>query len=153
MSKTGLIFVFCLSVLLSGVEAQQNIKWRGTNYWGLGGKYEMAFDNYNLQTYTGKVIKIDTLSPTREMSYGVYMVIKNNTIEHTVHLGPGWYIMYQDIGFGVNQEVEVKGCRVTFEGKEFIMASEVNYKDKVLLLRDKEGIPSWCGYRKKSGTR
>jgi hypothetical protein len=150
MKRNGFIVIFCLSALLSGVDAQQNIKWRGSNYWGLTSKYEMAFDNYNLQTYLGKISKIDTISPLREMSYGVFMIIKNNTDEYTVHLGPGWYILFQDIGFGVGSDVEVKGCRVTLDNKEFIVASEVNYKDKVLKLRDEEGIPNWCAFRKKN---
>jgi hypothetical protein len=153
MKRTGLLVVLCMCGLFSAVQAQQGVKWRGSNFWGINGKYDMSYDKYNIQTYVGKVSKIDTISPSREMSYGVFMVIKDNNNEYTVHLGPAWYIMYQDIGFGVGNEVEVKGCRVTFEGKEFVMASEINYKDKVLLLRDKEGLPNWCAFRKKTGVR
>jgi hypothetical protein len=153
MKRAGVLFVLCFCGLLSGVQAQQGVKWRGSNFWGIAGKYDMLYDKYNIQTYVGKIAKIDTISPSREMSYGVFMVIKDNNNEYTVHLGPAWYMMYQDVVFGVGSEVEVKGCRVTFEGREFIMAAEVNFKDKVLLLRDKEGLPSWCAFRKKTGVR
>jgi hypothetical protein len=140
-----LVIAFCI---VSAAHSQ-NLRWRGSSMWGSGSKYEMLFDNFNVQTFQGKITKIDTLTPMRDMSYGVMLVLQSGNEDQVVHLGPGWYIMYQDINLGVGNEVEVKGAPASIDGKKFIMAVEVSSKDKVLQLRDKDGIPYWVGSRKK----
>jgi hypothetical protein len=45
--------------------------------------------------------------------------------------------------------VEVKGSRVTFEGKPAIIAAEVKKGDEVLKLRDENGFPMWSGWRRR----
>jgi hypothetical protein len=45
--------------------------------------------------------------------------------------------------------IEVKGSRVTFEGKPALIAAEVRKGDEVLKLRDEAGMPLWSGWRRK----
>lgn len=45
--------------------------------------------------------------------------------------------------------VEVKGSRVTVEGKPSIIAAELKKGDDVLILRDTGGIPAWSGWRRR----
>jgi len=44
--------------------------------------------------------------------------------------------------------VEVKGSRVTFDGKPVIIAAELKKDNNVLTLRDSSGIPAWSGWRR-----
>jgi hypothetical protein len=67
----------------------------------------------------------------------------------SVHLGPGWYIENQDVKIQPKDKLEVKGSRVTFEGKPVIIAAEVKKGDEVLKLRDKNGFPLWSGWRRR----
>ncbi|HEU4344281.1 MAG TPA: hypothetical protein VFU31_22205 [Candidatus Binatia bacterium] len=49
----------------------------------------------------------------------------------------------------LKDRVEVKGARITFEGKPAIIASEVKKGDEVLRLRDDAGFPVWAGWRRR----
>ncbi len=145
-----LVVTAMLSLLVSLTQAQHGVKFRGSDGWGLAGRYEQYFNKYNLQTFTGKITTIDTLAPFRDMSYGVQMTIEKDNRQHTIHLGPGWYIIYQDMGLTVGNEVEVRGCETSIEGKKVVMASYVKQlsKGRILRLRDEEGIPYWCAWRR-----
>ncbi len=149
--KVRLLAVMVLfSLVISQAQAQNVVKFRGSDGWGLNGRYEQYFNKYNLQTFTGKIIGIDTLAPFREMSYGVMLTIKKDNLEHTIHLGPGWYILYQDMGLMIGNDVEVRGCETSIEGKKVVMASYVKQlsKGRILRLRDEDGIPYWCAWRR-----
>jgi len=67
----------------------------------------------------------------------------------SVHLGPGWYIENQDIKIELKDNIEVKGSRITFEGKPAIIAAEVRNGDEVLKIRDENGFPFWSGWRQR----
>jgi len=83
------------------------------------------------------------------MNYGMHMVFKTDKETISVHLGPGWYIENQDVEIVPKDKIEVKGSRITFEGKPAIIAAEVKKADEVLMLRDASGIPAWSGWRRK----
>ena len=53
------------------------------------------------------------------------------------------------MNLGLKDVVEVRGARFMLEGKNVMAAFEVRYKDKVLLLRDEDGIPYWSAWRKR----
>lgn len=145
-----LVVTALLFLVVSQIQAQHGVKFRGSDGWGLGGRYEQYFNKYNLQTFTGKIIGIDTLAPFRDMSYGIQLAIKKDNREHTIHLGPGWYILYQDMGLALGNDVEVRGCETSIEGKKVVMASYVKQlsKGRILRLRDEDGIPYWCAWRR-----
>ena len=44
--------------------------------------------------------------------------------------------------------VEVKGSRITFQGKPAIIAAEITKDGQTLTLRDASGMPVWRGWRK-----
>jgi len=143
------VFVFVL-LIPAALHAQVSIKFRGSGHWCFGDRYDQAFINSNQETIVGKVMSIDTVTPFRDMGTGVCMVLKTEREDITVHLGPSWFILYQDMSLSVNdQNVEVRGCRTMINGKPVIMASTLVRGNKVLLLRDKDGIPYWCAWRPK----
>jgi hypothetical protein len=83
------------------------------------------------------------------MSYGVHLTVKTDKETISVHMGPGWFIEKQDIKIEPKDKVEVKGSRITFEGKPAIIAAEVKKGDELLKLRDENGFPSWIGWRRR----
>jgi hypothetical protein len=87
--------------------------------------------------------------PEKNMSYGVHIVLKTEAETIPVHLGPVWYIENQDVKIEATDKVEIKGSRITFEGKPAIIAKEVKRGDEVLILRDENGSPVWSGWRRR----
>jgi len=101
-----------------------------------------------VETIIGEVTSVDNITPLKGMSYGVHIMVKTEKETISVHLGPGWYIENQDIKIKPKDNVQVKGSRVTFEGKSAIIAGELKKGNDVLKLREEHGVPTWSGWRR-----
>ena len=62
-----------------------------------------------------------------------------------VYLGPGWFLEKQDLTFAPQDQVEITGSQITFQGKPALIAAQLKKGDKSLKLRDPAGIPAWAG--------
>jgi hypothetical protein len=82
------------------------------------------------------------------MSPGVHLTLKTEQGPVFVHPGPEWYVERLDAELAEGDPVEVKGSRVTYEGKPAIIAAEVKKGDDVLMLRDDGGVPNRAGWRR-----
>jgi len=47
--------------------------------------------------------------------------------------------------FNAKDNLEIRGSRVTSQGKPAIIAAEIRKGDQILKLRDENGIPAWSG--------
>ena len=79
------------------------------------------------------------------MSHGIRLMVETAKETVPVHLGPEWYVTNQDIQLQPNERVEIKGSRIIFNDKPAIIAAEVKKGDKILTLRDINGLPLWGG--------
>jgi len=150
MSISRTISVFAVIFIVhAATYAQIGIKFRGTSGWCVGDRYDQTFINTSQETMVGQVMSIDTITPIRDMSTGIQVVLKTDRNEEiAVHLGPSWFVLNQDINLSVNDKnIEVRGCRTMISGKPVLMASLLVKKEKMLLLRDTDGIPYWCAWR------
>jgi len=55
----------------------------------------------------------------------------------------------QDIKIETKDKIEVKGSRITFEGKQAIIAAKVKKGKEMLELRNEDGFPVWSGWRRR----
>jgi hypothetical protein len=151
MKKTG-ILIAAISILslflVTDSFAQRGIKWKGSGGWGMGTQYGKMYNPKTVKTISGDVVSMDRIIPIKGMCYGVHMMVKTKKETISVHLGPEWYIESQDVKIMPKDKVEVKGSRITFEGKPTIIASELRKGDQVLKLRDENGFPFWSGWRR-----
>lgn len=131
------------------VEAQTGRGWRGSGGGGTGAQYQRMFDPGTVETLAGEVTSVARMVPRKGMSSGIHLQLKTETGTLPVHLGPAWYIERLDMKIVKGDKLEIKGSRVTFEGKPAIIAAEVAKGDGVLVLRDASGIPAWAGWRKR----
>lgn len=148
----GALLAIALVTLLSAGESYSQppgIRWRGSGGWGPGNPYARMYDPKTVETITGQVVKVDRITPLKGMSGGVHMTVKTDGEQISVHLGPAFYLENQDVKIEPKDKVEVKGSRVTFEGKPAIIAAEVKKGDEVLRLRDDNGFPMWSGWRRR----
>jgi hypothetical protein len=152
MKKTG-ILIAAISILslflVTDSFAQIGIKWKGSGGWGMGTQYGKMYNPKTVETISGDVVSMDRIIPIKGMCYGVHMMVKTKKETISVHLGPEWYIESQDVKIMPKDKVEVKGSRITFEGKPAIIASELRKGDQVLKLRDENGFPFWSGWRRR----
>jgi hypothetical protein len=79
----------------------------------------------------------------------VHAIVRTDKGTTSIHLGPGWYIDNQELQLAPGDKIEVKGSRVTFEGKPALIAAEVRRGADVLVLRDAQGFPAWSGWRRR----
>lgn len=107
-----------------------------------------VYDPKTVQTVSGEVVRVEHVRSTRGMSGGVYLVLRTADATLAVHLGPAWYVDRQDLKVAVGDRIEVKGSRVTVDGKPALVAAEVKKGDHTLVLRDENGIPKWSGGRR-----
>jgi len=116
--------------------------------WGPGSPYGRMYDPKTVETVAGEITKIDKLVPMRGMHKGVHLLLKTNAPEPlVVHLGPDWYVERQEITLKPGDKIQVRGSRITFDGKPAVIAAEVTKDGKTLQLRDANGVPVWAGWR------
>ena len=146
--STLIVMLSIISILLVTESfAQQGMRWQ-KNEWGSETKYGRMYDPRTVETITGEVLSIDQFTPAKDMYYGIHLMVKTGQETVSVHLGPGWYIENQDIKIKPEDKVEVNGSRITFAGKPAIIAAKVRKGEQILTLRDKNGFPAWCGWRR-----
>ena len=150
MQKKGTVIVavtiFSLLFTFSSF-AQMGPMWKGSGGWGMGMQYGKMYDSKTVETITGEVVGIEKITPMKGMSHGVHVLLKTAKETISIHLGPDWYIGNQDIKIEPKDKLEVKGSRITLQGKPAIIASEIRKGNDVLKLRDENGFPVWSGWR------
>jgi hypothetical protein len=146
-----LIATMILLCLFAGTEAlaQKGMMWKGGGGWGTGTPYARMYNPNTLETIDGEVISVEQITPGKNMSSGVHIVLEADAETISVHLGPLWYMENQDVKIEAKDKVEIKGSRITFEGKPAIIAKEVKKGDEVLMLRDETGLAVWSGWRRR----
>lgn len=142
------LFAFVVSIfLVSESFAQGKIQWKGSGGWGMASSYGRLYNPDTVETIKGEVIKVDKIVPNKGMRYGIHLLIKTDSEDISVHLGPGWYVENQEIKIEPKDKISVKGSRITIKGNPAIIAAEVKKGDEILKLRDETGFPAWSGWR------
>jgi hypothetical protein len=148
-----LLSMAAMAVLLvtadSFAQRGPGMMWRGSGGWGPGSPYNKMYDPKTIETITGEVVSVSSITPNKGMGAGVYMSVNTGKETLSVHLGPSWYVENQDVKIEPKDKVEVKGSKITFGGKPAIIAMEVKKGDEVLKLRDDAGFPVWAGWRRR----
>ena len=155
MMKKYLLSLIALSIIVLAVMssdsfAQRGNKGQGKNIgWNTGSQYNRLYDKTTVETISGEVTAVETFIPSKGMSGGIHVILKNEKETISIHLGPSWYLDKKEIKIAVGDKISIKGSRITFEGKPTIIASLVSKGDDVLKLRDDNGYPLWSGSKRK----
>ena len=133
--------IFVSSLALAG-------RGQGSGGWGMGSSYQRMYNPTTVETVSGVVESVDKITPAKGMYSGIHLALKTDKETIAVHLGPEWYIERQDVKIDKGDKIEVKGSRITFDGKPAIIAAECKKGDGILMLRDSAGFPAWAGWRR-----
>lgn len=103
------------------------------------------FDESKVETLKGTVLFANhSHSRKGGRSYTVQFMLRTETDSIPVHLGPAWYVDKQNVKICSKDRVEVTGSMINLNGKQTIIAAEIEKGGKVLKLRDKGGVPAWA---------
>jgi hypothetical protein len=101
-------------------------------------------------TVTGTVEQVRTISRGGGWG-GTHLDLKSDSGTFDVHVGPTSFLQSKGFTFAKGDQIQVTGSKVAFENHDAIIAREVKKGDKVLTLRNAQGIPEWSGGRRGGG--
>jgi len=104
-----------------------------------------AYDPKNVETITGEVVGVEKIASPGGKGYGVHLSVKTEKETVAVEVGPGWYVEKQPLKIEVKDILEIRGSRFASQGKPAMIAAEIRKGDRILKLRDENGIPAWSG--------
>ncbi len=81
---------------------------------------------------------------------GTHLSLKTDKETIDVHVGPSWFLTQSKISFSKGDQVEVTGSKVKFENSDALIAREVKKGEKIISLRNAQGIPVWSGGRRRN---
>lgn len=113
---------------------------------GMSPGWGRLYDPKTVETLKGEIVSVDTLTAA-PMDIPGRVILNLKTAKETVmvYLGPAWYVEQQGIKLVAGDQVEVKGSRVSMEGKPYIIPNYVKKGERMLNLRDDTGMPAWAG--------
>ena len=104
------------------------------------------YDTATEVTLRGAITKVET--HTGRMGWdGTHLVVSFDAETLTVHVGPSNYLEQQGFSFVTGDQIEVTGSRIKLEGTDVLIARAITKGEKVLTLRNSEGIPAWSRNR------
>ena len=106
-----------------------------------------AYDTATVVDVTGVVTDLRE-APKGSPLEGISLTIKVKNDTLNVYVAPADFLKMLDAKFAKNDEVQVAGSKVKFEGAELILAREVRLGKMTLMVRDKEGTPFWKYFSK-----
>jgi sporulation protein YlmC with PRC-barrel domain len=111
--------------------------------------YLEMFNPKTVETVAGEIIKVEYSVPEPEFEQGTRLIIHCGAKKFLmVHLGPPWYTKGERDRLKPGTKVTVTGSMVTIDDTPFMIATELAVGSEKLKLRDKEGNPSWVGWKK-----
>ena len=106
------------------------------------------YDPKTVETLSGQVVSVQRVAGKgrgRGGAVGLHLVLKTPNEEISVHLGPDWYMKEHGWKVAPHDMIEVRGSRVTLQGKPAIVAAEIKQGEQSLKLRNDQGAPVWSG--------
>lgn len=112
---------------------------------GQGGRGGRLYNPSTEITVQGNVTTIDTVTGRRGWN-GIHLTVESKKgVRYDVHVGPAAYVEKNGFAFAAGDQVEVVGSEVAYNGNRALIAREIKKDNKVLALRDKQGLPLWSG--------
>ena len=102
------------------------------------------YDPKTETTVTG-VVEVVTHPAGRNGMVGTHLTLKTEIGPVDVHIGPQSYVEKQGFTFEKGDSITVTGSKQVMGGRDVLIAKEVKKGDKVLTLRNANGLPAWSG--------
>ena len=115
-----------------------------------GGGRGPMYDTATEAVFMGTVTAIENVTPSGggRGAGGRHLTFRTNQGELDTHLGPAAFLDEKKVAIAVGDTLEIRGSRITLDGKPVLLAREVRKGDQVWTLRDSSGRPLWSGRRR-----
>lgn len=103
-----------------------------------------TYDLATEATFQGRVEEVSDRQCPMSGGVGTHVILRlddGKTIE--VHLATAKFVKTMDFVFKQGDQIQVRGTKVQFEGKETIFAREITRGNETIMFRDKNGKPIW----------
>jgi DNA/RNA endonuclease YhcR with UshA esterase domain len=78
---------------------------------------------------------------------GVLLLIKADTGEVPVYVGPQAFLKEIEVSFSKGDQVEVVGAKALNTAEGVVLAREITVGNNSFTLRDDKGTPAWTGWK------
>jgi len=103
------------------------------------------YDPATEATVTGTIETVQSMPAPARGPGGMHLMLRAEAGVLEVDLGPTAFITGKGFDFAKGDSVTVIGSKLTRDGQDAVIARQVTKGDKVLTLRDAQGIPMWSG--------
>ncbi len=116
--------------------------WRGFQRGG------PMYDPDTVTTLTGKVTAVEIVPAGPGRRGGTHVTLQSGEKHTVVHLGPTWFLEQQAFAPAQDDTLTVTGSLVASGDDTYLIAREAKKGEKVLTLRNEDGIPAWSRGRR-----
>jgi len=109
---------------------------------------QQFYDPSTEVTLKGKVARVTEVSGRRVWN-GTHLTLQTDNHAYDVHVGPSSYVSKSGFKFSAGDQIEVIDSKLQNSSVETIVARQVKKGEKVLTLRDSQGIPKWSRGRRR----
>jgi len=117
--------------------------------WEGADPFRELFNPKTIETVTGKIVKVEEVGPETEWGRGIRLIIYTDAKKPVLaYMGPAWYHEGQRKDLKSGTKVRLTGSMVTVDVTPMMIATKIKEGNEELQLRDKEGDPTWIGWKK-----
>lgn len=110
-------------------------------------RYKRDFNPDTIEELEGRILEASTDNDKHDETQGTILIMETeNGKIIPVHLGPEWFLSHQKIRYKKGDKITVTGSRVKYQNNDVLIASQIQYGDSKLILRDESGFPRWQGW-------
>lgn len=119
--------------------------------WEGADPFRELFNPKTIETITAKIVKVEGSASETRWSRGIRLIIYTHAKKPVlVYLGPAWYYEGQGKALKAGIKVTLTGSMITVDDTPMMIAIKIKEGNEELQLRDKEGNPTWIGWKKTS---
>jgi sporulation protein YlmC with PRC-barrel domain len=129
------------------------VGWEGANPfgWEEADPFRELFNPKTIETIAGRIVKVEKVGPETEWGRGIRLIIYTDANKPVLaYLGPAWYHEGQRKALKAGIKVTLTGSMVNVDDTPLMIATKIKKGNEELQLRDKEGDPTWIGWKKTS---
>ena len=115
---------------------------------GAGPAVGRMYDPDTVSTLRGKATAVTVVPGRGGRTGGTHVTLDGADQTMEVRLGPTWFLEREGLEIAKGDSIEVTGSVIESDGDSFLIARELKKGDKVLKLRDEQGVPVWSGGRR-----
>lgn len=105
--------------------------------------YKRPFDSNNIVEADGRIQEVKHTEEKKDEARGVYLDLQADDEVIQVHVGPAWFVDYQQESLTPGDKITVKGSKTKYQGQECIIATTIRRGSEEFKLRNDDGAPYW----------